>query len=349
MYNLKEYGYIETETPAEGLLPARIIAVHKGRYELVSNQGQGFGKLKTSVYYGKEPVVFPTVGDFVFVSEAAGGDCQIVKTLPRRSYFARLDPDPVGGREQAVAANFDYVFIMTSLNQDFNVNRIERYLVLARQSGAVPVVILTKADLTAGLEPLVLQVRSAAEGVDVIAVSVRDGMGLDRLGALLVPGKTAVFLGMSGVGKSTLTNALMGAEVMDAKAIREDDSRGRHTTTHRQLFMLPSGAMVIDTPGMRSIGMWEAANGLSETFSDVEALMASCRFSDCSHKTEPGCAVRGAIEDETLTEARLQKYLALRRESAYAEDKASFIRERREKFKAFAKYHKKNYTDKRKF
>ena len=332
MINLANYGYIENELPQEGLLPARITAVHRERYELVSENGTEYGQLKTSVYYGREEQVFPTVGDFVLFSPVPGGDCQITKTLPRRSYFARLDPDPVGGKQQAVAANFDYVFIMTSLNKDFNVNRVERYVVLTRQSGATPVVILTKADLTDKINELAAEVQIVAGGIDVIPVSIVSGMGLDRLDEYLKPCKTVVFLGMSGVGKSSLLNTLMGQDVMTVKTIREDDSRGRHTTTHRQLFTLPpregdpSGAMVIDTPGMRSLGMWEANDGLSETYADIELLMKACRFSDCQHGTEPGCAVRAAIESGELHASRLQSYLSLQRESAYAERKAAYLK-----------------------
>jgi len=332
LIDLANYGYIENELPPEGLLPARITAVHRERYELVSENGTQYGQLKTSVYYGREEQVFPTVGDFVLFAPVPGGDCQITKTLPRRSYFARLDPDPVGGKQQAVAANFDYVYIMTSLNKDFNVNRVERYVVLTRQSGAVPVVILTKADLTGDIDTLVAEVQIVAGGIDVIPVSIVSGMGLDRLDSYLSPGKTIVFLGMSGVGKSSLLNTLMGQDVMTVKTIREDDSRGRHTTTHRQLFTLPprvgapSGAMVIDTPGMRSLGMWEADDGLSETYADIEALISMCRFTDCSHESEPGCAVRAAIESGDLHASRLQSYLSLQRESAYAERKAAYLK-----------------------
>ncbi|MCL2201249.1 MAG: ribosome small subunit-dependent GTPase A [Oscillospiraceae bacterium] len=342
MDNLQKYGYTESEhgKPPEGLAPARVTAVHKGRFELASNRGVHFGRLKAGAYYGNELAIFPTVGDFVLTTEEESGDCLIVKTLPRRSSFARLDPDPSGGREQAVAANFDYVFIMSSLNQDFNLNRIERYLILTRSSGAVPVVILTKADLAPDAEMSVQLVQAIAGDAEVIPVSSRDGTGLERLIKYTATGKTVVFLGMSGVGKSTLTNALMGADVMEVSEIREDDARGRHTTTHRQMSMLPSGAMVIDTPGMRSIGMWDADEGLSETFTDVEELMSSCRFSDCRHESEPGCAINEALEDGRLTKARFERYHALKRESDFAKKKADYMRLKQERFKSISKYHR---------
>jgi len=332
MIDLAQYGYTEAETETEATsasrTPARVVAVHRGRYELASSEGTQFGKLKTSVFYGREMRVFPTVGDFVLIEGVEGGDCQIVRTLDRKSYFARLDPDPVGGKQQAVAANFDFVFIMTSLNKDFSANRIERYLILARQSGAVPVVILTKADLAENASGLVAVAQAIASGVDVIPLSVVNETGLDRLGEYLLPGKTVVFLGMSGVGKSSLLNTLMGQDVMAVKTVREDDDRGRHTTTHRQLFLLPSGAMVIDTPGMRSLGMWEADDGLSETFADIEELLGTCRFSDCRHETEPGCAIRTAIERGEMAHGRWESYIKLKRESLYASDKAALLREK---------------------
>ena len=342
---LKQYGYTEDTKPENGLLPARVTAVHRERYELAGEDGSLFGKLKTSVYHGAEDEIFPTAGDFVLFTPVEGGDCQIVETLPRRSYFARSDPDPNGGRQQAVAANFDTVFIMTSLNRDFSVNRVQRYLVLARQSGAMPVVVLTKADLTEDFTEQAAAARAIAGDAEVIPVSALSGMGLDRLGTYLAPGRTVVFLGMSGVGKSSLLNAVTGRDVMAVNAIREDDSRGRHTTTHRQLVMLPNGAMVIDTPGMRTLGMWNADEGLSETFADVEELFGSCRFSDCRHENEPGCAVKEAVRQGMITAERLDNYDKLRRESAYAEKKAYYLQIKRERDKniaLFGKRQKKN-------
>ena len=340
MIDLKQYGYIETETTPAGLLPARITAVHRERYELVCEDGVLYGKLKTSVYYGREPQIFPAVGDFVWFAEVEGGDCQIVETLQRKSYFARLDPDPSGGKQQAVAANVDYVFIMTSLNKDFKVNRVERYVILTKQSGAIPVVVLTKADLIEDTATPTAQVQAVIGNTAIVPVSVVSGVGLDKLSEYLTPGRTVAFLGMSGVGKSSLLNALIGRDVMTVNAIREDDSRGRHTTTHRQLFMLPSGAMVIDTPGMRSIGMWDAEDGLSETFADIETILGTCRFSDCRHETEPGCAIRAAIESGELSSSRLQTYMSLQRESAYAQSKAAFLQEKNDRNKAIAVWSK---------
>ena len=306
-------------------LTARITAVHRERYELVCENGTLHGKLKTSVYYGREPHPFPTVGDFVLIIETPGGDCQIVETLPRKSYFSRLDPEPGGFREQAVAANFDTVFIMQSLNQNFNLRRLERYLTLTWQSGATPVIILTKTDLIADAGEQILEVEAIAAGTGVVAISSKTGAGLDMLAPYLQPGKTCVFLGSSGVGKSSLLNALMGESVMAVKEIREDDARGRHTTTHRQMLTLPCGTHIIDTPGMRELGMWESGDGIqnavSDIFTDIESYMGTCRFSDCRHESEPGCAIQAAITNGEITQERWNSYEKLKREAAYARDK----------------------------
>ena len=202
------------------------------------------------------------------------------------------------------------MFILSSLNWDFKVNRIARYLTQARQSGGKPVVILTKTDLVDDFASALIEVRNAAPDVPVHAVSAHTGFGMDELGEYLQPGKTAVFLGMSGVGKSSLLNALMDQEVMVVKAIREDDSRGRHTTTHRQLFMLPSGAMVIDTPGMRELGLFGADEGISVGYSDVEDLFSLCRFTNCRHDTENDCAVKEQV-GSTIHRLRYESYLSL--------------------------------------
>ena len=247
------------------------------------------------------------------------GDSQIIATLPRKTYFARRDPDR-GRGEQAVAANFDYVFIMQSLNMDFNPKRLERYLTLAWQSGATPVILLTKADLTPDYAEQLMAAEHVAPGVSIHAVSARTGFGLESLAPYLQPGKTVVFLGSSGVGKSSLVNALAGKEVMTEGGIREDDSKGRHTTTHRQMLMLPGGVMIIDTPGMRELGMWEVSEGLGSAFADVEQFLGKCRFRDCRHDREPGCAIRAAIESGELDAARWESYQNLSNEAESRED-----------------------------
>ena len=304
----------------EGLagIPARVTAVHRERYEIVCEHGVTHARLKTKEYYaGKEE--YPTTGDFVMVNYIENGDSQLIATLPRRTFFTRRAPGP-GLKDQAVAANFDYVFIMQSLDLDFNPKRLERYLTLAWQSGAMPVILLTKADLVDDYWDYLTRVERVATGVDIHVVSAHTGKGLPRLNAYLQPGKTVVFLGSSGVGKSSLVNALAGEGIMAVSAIREDDSKGRHTTTHRQLIRLKSGAMIIDTPGMRELGMWEASEGLADAFGDVEALLGKCRFSDCGHKTEPGCAVKAAIASGELEVSRWESYRKLKEESVSKEE-----------------------------
>ncbi len=345
--DLTKYGFIPSKMPENACgVPARVTAVHKERYELVCEYGFTFGRLKRSIYYFDGFEAFPTTGDFALIEYNPSGDSQIIKTLDRISYFSRRDPQP-GRGEQAVAANFDYVFIMQSLNHDFNLKRMERYLTLAWQSGALPVVVLTKADLVEDYSEHLLAAQRIAAGIGVHAVSVKTGLGLDTLKGYLKPGKTVVFLGSSGVGKSSLVNALAGQEIMAVGDIREEDSRGRHTTTHRQLIMLPGGAMIIDTPGMRELGMWDVSVGLGEAFSDVEAYIGRCRFSDCRHLKEPGCAVRAAIEGGELPKERWESYLQLKREAKFTDDKAGYLRQKQQWQKDNSKWSKQMKKDAR--
>ena len=327
---------------AQGI-PARVTAVHKDRYALVCDYGEVYGRLKAKCYFAKEYVgdheEFPTTGDFVLIIYNTSGDSQIIKTLPRITFFSRRDPTP-GRGEQAVAANFDYVFIMQSLNQDFNSKRLERYLTLAWQSGATPVVILTKADLMDEYDEYIRIAERTAAGVAVYAVSAMTGKGMDALTEYIKPGKTIVFLGSSGVGKSSLVNALAGEEIMAVNEIREDDSKGRHTTTHRQLIMLKNGTMIIDTPGMRELGMWDVTVGLGEAFLDVEQFLGRCRFCDCKHQTEPGCAIKEAIANGELSKERWESYRKLGSEAKYSDDKGSFLRKKQQRNKEISKFSK---------
>ena len=338
--DLEKYGFIPNMMPenTQGI-PARVIAVHKERYVLVCEYGETYGRLKTKEYFGGFEK-FPTTGDFVLINFISNGDSQIIKTLPRKTFFSRRDPTP-GRGEQAVASNFDYVFIMQSLNQDFNTKRLERYLTLAWQSGAVPVIVLTKADQADEISGYIREAESLAAGIDIYAVSSKTGIGMDALAVYMMPGKTTVFLGSSGVGKSSLVNALAGEDIMTVNGIREDDSKGRHTTTHRQLIMLNSGAMIIDTPGMRELGMWDVSTGLGEAFSDVEQYIGKCKFSDCMHQTEPGCAIKEAIANGSLSRERWESYIRLKREAKYTDDKSDFLRHKQQRNKNVAKYSRK--------
>lgn len=341
--NLADYGFVPTMMPEDASgMPARIIAVHKERYELICEYGQAFGRLKAGIYYGDGNENFPAVGDFVLIQYNCSGDSMIIKTLERISKFARNDFSGHAAeyvktvKEQVVASNFDYVFIMSSLNNDFNLKRIERYLTLAWESGAIPVIVLTKADLMDDFSEQVRAVEKIAAFAGVYAVSAKTGYGIDKLSEYLKPRKTIVFLGSSGVGKSSLVNALAGEEIMAVKEIREDDSRGRHTTTHRQLIMLPNGVIVIDTPGMRELGMWDVSTGLGEAFTDVESYFGKCRFSDCRHESEPGCAVKEAIANGELSSERWSSYLQIKREAKFVEDKSGFLRDKSARDKSIA-------------
>lgn len=293
---------------------ARVIAVHKERYQLFNEiHGEFFARLKSSSYLHDSDEKFPTVGDLVEYQLNPQGDSLILHTLPRKSYFQRYDPwNPHG---QAIAANFDTVFILTSANHDFNVKRLRRYLAAARSSGANYAVVITKADLAPEIGLYVDLAQAEVGDCRIIPISAATGWGLNNIRNYLVPGSVSVFLGSSGVGKSTLVNALAGKEIMDVNGIRENDSKGRHTTTHRQMICLDGGAWILDTPGMRELGLLEAEEGVQETFADIPELAERCRFHDCTHTHEPGCAVLQAIREGCLTQARLDEYLALEKEA----------------------------------
>ncbi len=242
------------------------------------------------------------------------GNAVIHHILRRQSVLARQ----AAGTEnsgQVIAANIDTIFICMSLNADFNIRRIERYLTIAWDSMATPVIVLTKSDLCSDLPQKLEELTSVSMGVNIISCSSENGAGYEEMNAYVGQGKTIAFVGSSGVGKSTIINRLLGQEMLATKTIREDDDKGRHTTTHRQLFLLPSGGIVIDTPGMRELQIY--TGNLSKTFEDVEEIAARCKFGDCSHGMEPGCAIREAIETGTLSEKRFESYQKLRRELSY--------------------------------
>ncbi len=335
--NIEQYGFRRTDLPQDARgIPARITAVRRGCFEIVCDRGAGLARLAAGVRR-EDGETGPTVGDFVLLDWREDGESRILEMLPRRTRFSRRDPSSSGHGEQAVAANFDYVFILQPLGSGFRPRGLERYLSLAWQSGAVPAVLLTKAD---AVEDFTDQLRAAeklAAGTGVFAVSARTGYGLDQLADYLKPGRTVVFLGPSGAGKSTLVNALAGGEVMRTSGIREKDGRGRHTTTHRQLLLLENGVLAIDTPGMRELGMWEAEEGISRGFPDVEEHLGHCRFSDCRHQGEPGCAVAEAIRRGELSPERWESYRKLREESRLSGSKADFLREKQRRQKELSK------------
>lgn len=345
--DIKDYGLKDNLIKKyEGQTIARIIATHKDRYEIVCNKGQGYAQIKRGCYYDNPNSIYPTTGDFVIIEWNPNGDSMISETLKRESSFSRVASTSDRNHtmhiqhEQLVAANFDYVFIMQSLNNNFNLHRIERYLSLTWKSGGIPVIILTKSDLVPNAQEYVKQVENIAFGVDVYAISCNTKEGLDNIQKYFSKGNTIVFLGSSGVGKSTLMNTLYGKEIMKTSEIREKDSRGKHTTTSRNLIMLPNGAMIIDTPGMRELGMWNAEAGISETFKNIEELTKMCKFSDCTHTNEPECKIREAIENGELSEERFEKYLSLKRESEYNTNSAQYLKNKKDKFKEISKINK---------
>jgi ribosome biogenesis GTPase len=304
---------------AQGLDPARVVSQHRGVWELASEQGEldaePAGRLR---HEAASPVDFPAVGDWVAVAPPAGsGRGRIEAVLPRRSVFLRR---AAGEQEveQVVAANVDVVLLLTALTEDFNVRRLERYLTLAWESGAEPVVVLSKADLARDLPSLLAEVDSVAIGVPVHTVSARTGEGVDELRSYLTEGRTVALLGSSGVGKSTLVNALLGEERQAVQGLR-NDGRGRHTTVRRELIPVPGGGLLLDTPGMRELQLWDSDEGVERTFEDITSLAAQCRFNDCAHETEPGCAVLAAIEAGELAPERLESYRKLQRELAALE------------------------------
>lgn len=298
------------------LAPGRVVVQHRGFYRVVSERGETLCQITGKMRHkANERPDYPAVGDWVLV-ELHSHSGVIREILPRKSKFSRRAAGEKR-EEQIVAANVDIVWIVTALDHDFNIRRVERYLTLARESGARPRIILSKLDMSPDPSADLELVNAIAGTVPITAVSVRTGEGIDELKKDLTGATTVALLGSSGVGKSTLINYLAGEELLRTNEVREKDSRGRHTTTHRELIRLPNGGIVIDTPGMREIQLWEIDEGLQETFEDLEAVAANCKFGDCRHENEPGCAVQAAIEDDSLDASRLTSFNQLRSEKEH--------------------------------
>ena len=302
----------------EGAVPGRVALEHTHIYRALTASGEMLARVSGRLrHHAASRADFPAVGDWIALHPTPhGGDARIVATLPRRSRFSRRAAgDPT--EEQVIAANIDCVFLVGGLDGDFNPRRIERYLLVAWESGATPVIVLNKADVVDDPEPMVGSVRKIAPAVPVHAISCRVHGSVDVLRQYLGPGQTGALLGSSGVGKSTIVNELIGRELLRTRDVRESDSRGRHTSTARQLVVLPGSGVLIDTPGLREIQLWDTGEALTGTFGDIEALAEHCRFRDCRHRHEPGCAVRAAEESGELPTGRLESYHKLQDEQAH--------------------------------
>jgi ribosome biogenesis GTPase len=306
---------------AEGWVPARVTLQLKGYYEVTgefgAKLGECSGRFQSTAGTAAE---FPAIGDWVAVSPQPGEDrrVSIHAVLPRRTWFSRQAAGELAV-EQVVAANLDTVFLVSALDGNYNLHRIERYLAAAWSSGAQPVILLNKADLAEETDALPDEIAKGAPGVPVFVVSARTRRGLKALAPYLQPGRTIALLGSSGVGKSTLINRIVGEELLPTQEVRDADGKGRHTTTQRELVIAPNGVIIIDTPGMRALQPWDAAEGVATAFADVTALAARCRFRDCTHTVEPGCAIAAALADGTLDAARWRSFQRMQRATAHTE------------------------------
>lgn len=308
------------EHPTNSLIPARVSFHSKGIYRLISEEGELLAETAGSLIHqatGSDRL--PVCGDWVLVDKPEDGSrTRIRLLLPRRTAFYRKQAGTALGR-QVIAANIDTVCLVSGLDADFNPRRIERYLAVAWESGARPVIVLNKADLCAELSAYFDEVRSLAPGIPVLAVSAMEGLGMESLVSHAGKGRTIALLGSSGVGKSSIVNRLLGRYAQDVRDTDPDTGRGIHTTTTRHLFLLPSGGLIMDTPGMRELQIWSLDSGLDLTFEDIKALGEHCRFRDCSHQTEPGCQVRAAVDQGRLDVRRLANYFKLCKETRFNE------------------------------
>lgn len=319
----------------EGLSPGRVAVQHRTHYLLYTEFGELKGEITGKMHYLAEgPEDFPAVGDWVAIHPRPEEQAATIhEILPRRSKFSRKNAG-TRSEEQVIAANVDVVFLVSGLDNNFNLRRIERYLVLSVESGASPVIILNKSDLCDNPEVRQNEVKSVAPQVPLLVMSALEESGIEKVLAYLRPGTTGALLGSSGVGKTTIINRLLGGDVYPTTEVRESDSRGRHTTSRRELIVLPQGGILLDTPGMRELQLLGGTDGVGEVFADVRALAEQCRFRDCTHTGEPGCAIREALDDGSLEEKRLRSYLKLQREAAFQKRRNDEVEMRREKERA---------------
>lgn len=332
-------GLFEAQAKS-GHRPGRVVFEDNLGFRVQTESGELFATLSGRLRHeaaAREDL--PAVGDWVTLKISEAEKRAVIQTvLPRRSRFARK---VAGARteQQIVGANIDIVFLVTSLNQDFNLRRIERYLTLAWESGAQPVVVLSKADVCENIEGMVAEVRGIAREVPIHVVSVVSEEGLDSLAAYLRYGQTIALLGSSGVGKSTLINFFVGFQRQRVKKVREQDDRGQHATRHRELILLPQGGLLLDTPGMRELQLWEGGEGVQATFADIEELARHCFFGDCQHESEPRCAVRTEQTEGRLDSERLASYLKLQSELKHFRIKHDELARRLEKQKTKKLHH----------
>ncbi len=306
-----------TPPPVPDVEPGRIAVEFNYLYRVYVQDGEIEAVLAGRIkHHAVSRGEFPAVGDWVVVRRRANEAGVIVRVLPRRTKFSRR----MAGQEtdeQVVASNVAIIFVVMALDADFSVRRLERYLLMSHESGAEPVVVLTKPDLADDLPSRLAEVATVAAGAPIHVVSPRSGEGLDLIRARLTPGVTGALLGSSGVGKTTIINRLVGNDLRRTREVRESDAKGRHTTTHRELILLPGGGLLIDTPGMRELQLWDAPDALRQSFEDVESLAAGCRFGNCRHRDEPRCAVKEAVAEGKLDADRLESYHRLQEELAF--------------------------------
>jgi ribosome biogenesis GTPase len=302
-----------------GYEPGRVSSVNKNGCKAHTKSGEVRARISGKQ---RQDCLYPAVGDWVALSRDNAGTYTIHAILTRKNKISRKDAGRATG-EQVIAANIDVSFIMTSLNRDLNMRRLERYLALVRQSEVDPIIVLNKSDICTDVDARIREVKAITSDVPVYAICATEGIGMEALSLYFQEGKTVVLLGSSGVGKSTLINALEGFERQKVCEVREDDSRGRHTTTVRELILLEKGGIIIDNPGMRELQLWNAGEGLKNTFRDIEELAAQCKFSDCQHETEPGCMIQKGIKEGMLSQVRFESYVKLQRELLAVERKKS--------------------------